>query len=576
MSQIWSISLNASSVGACALSLNADCRTHHETIPPDASASYAVSPQSIFEAISRCFAFLAQDNELPLLICICSHTTACLVDPHGTPVTPIYNELPLTLPRRDVPTIFADDPALFATYRSSLLRRLQQTTPLLGQTSAVGLSTAAALVIRALTGAHLDVQSPLGTLDSYPWTSADDARPMLFKALGVSEHLSCRRARAGRVIAPISDADYLIAPALSLDPWRTKLNGIPLMHMGSNLAASAYASAANPLSWACSLGWHASAQWTASKSAFSNYQIVVNDNPQRSANDKLHTQPANDELQNQYITNSATREGSGVFADRQIDAQGDTSPSQNTDQNLYNTNNNINSQNADAPNCNINPHSNIKELSRDDWTHLLTQKLNLQTELGARRSDACAVLQTPSYQIRILENALTNLRTAFDHSTNPAPWFAEDLLALAPVGSYGLHFLPLQTDITVFGLTNAHTDAHIVRAAFESQAYAIKQWRQQTEIQGLGPIRAVFSEPWDISCAQILCDIIGEPILVIDAQDAAHAALGAAVAAGRDLDILSKSASPHLTAWQLEPAAPAASVYDSHARIHAALTAQLD
>ncbi len=565
MSQIWSISLTASSVGACALALNADFRAHHEQLETDATIPFACSAQSLFSALERCFQFLAQDGELPLLICLCSCTTACIVDKYGCPLTPIYSELPLTIPRRDVPSIFVDDPALFATYRTSLLRRLQQSSPLLGQTSAVGLSTAAALVIRALTGAHLDVHTPLGTLESYPWTSHEAERLMLFKALGVSEPLSCRRARAGSIIATISKDEIIHEYAAPITKWCTKLSGIPVMHMGSVAAASAYASAANPLSWACTLGWTASAQWTASKSAFSAYEILVQDKPATNSDPptiQTH-QPKVDE-----------RGGSGVFADRQIDAQGETSPSQIKKHPPY-----------DRPSeatQDASQHTDQKdkpaptERTRDDWTHMLIQKLETQTEPGARRNDACAIIQTPSYQTCILQNALKTLQNAFDHHADDAPWFAEDMLARAPVGSQGLHFLPLKTDIALFGLTNAHTEAHIVRAAFESQAYAIQRWRRQTEIRGLGPIRAIFSAPWDLSCAQILCDILGEPIIVIDAHEAEHAALGAAVAAARDYEILPKSASPHLTAWQLEPDTRVASVYDTHARIHAALLEPLD
>lgn len=514
MAEIWSLCMTTSGVGACALTLDAAHRTYHETLPQTRThQTCAYSPDALFKALANCLDFLGSSGELPLVLCLCSDRSACLTDRRGEPVTPIMTELPLTIPRRDVPQIFADDAALFSAYRSSLLRRLQLSMPLLGQESPLGLSSAAALVIRALTGAHADIEPPLGAPAGYPWPGNDNAREMLFKAMGVKQDLSCLRARAGRPLSNVTALEPIPHCALPIDPWRSKLAGIPVFHMGARSACAAYACAADPLSWACSLGWIASAQWTASSTACSAYEIIVKDH--------------HDDDQNPT----------------QLDEQ---------------------------------PKDKPQALTRDEWTRLISENIDLHIVPGARRNDSGYLLKTTSYRTNILDSALTRIKASFDAAQSDSPWFAEDMLALVPVGSQGLHILPAANDLKFAGLTSAHADAHLIRATFESQAYAIRSWREQTGIDGLGPIRAIFSQPWDISCAQVLCDIIAAPIFVVDEDEAALASLGAAVALGRDLDISSPNASPHISAWQLEPSTQTATIYDTHARIHSLIQSKLD
>lgn len=514
MAEIWSLCLTASGVGACALTLDASHRTCHETLPQTRTLqTFAYSPDALFKSLANCFDFLGSSGERPLVICFCSDRSACLVDRRGEPVSPIMTELPLTIPRRDVPQLFADDAHLFSAYRSSLLRRLQLSLPLLGQESPLGLSSAAALVIRALTGAHADIEPPLGAPATYPWPGNDNARDMLFKAMGVKQELSSLRARAGRPLSNVTALEPIPHFALPIDDWRSKLAGTPVFHMGAREACAAYACAADPLSWACSLGWIASAQWTASSTACSAYEIIVKDHHDA---DQLN-------------------------------------PGQRDEQN-----------------------HKTQELTRDEWTRHISENIDLNIVPGARRNDSGYLLKTTSYRTCVLDSALTHIKSSFDAAQCDSPWFAEDMLALVPVGSQGLHILNTANGLQFVGLTSAHSDAHLIRATFESQAYAIRSWRDQTAIDGLGPIRATFSQPWDISCAQVLCDIIAAPIFVIDEDEAALAALGAAVALARDLDISSPNAAPHVTAWQLTPSSQTATLYHTHARIHSRIQSKLD
>lgn len=504
--EIWSFSMTSGGIGATAMSLDAHYRAYFEPLASDDPIRWTEA-SAFYAALARLFEKLGQNPSLPLAICVTACPTACFVDASGRLQSPFYLDTPTPMPRRDVPACFADEPTLFSAYRNSLMRRLQSMS-LVSEASPVGLSTAAGCFIRAMTGAHLDALTPVGTPDAYPW-AYHELHDMYFHALGVDPTHSVARTRAGYAIATISEMDPLPKDAVALDAWRHKLVGIPIFHTGTATAAAAYACAADPLSWSCTFGWSACAHWTASATACAAYEITVKD------------------------ADSAEAPAASVQ--------------------------------EDAP----------KELSRDDWTRYLSEVLPLDTEPGSRRNDRAYGMKTPSYHIFPISAALEQARRQFTQLSHIEPRFAEDLLSLAPVGSAGLHLWPSHDTLHIAGAMPAHTPAHYLRASLESMAYTIKAWRDQTQLNGLGPIRALFEPPWDISCAQILSDILETTVITPDLNFATTAAIGAAISLMRDLNITAPEAKPHIDAYEVTPSQSAV-IYQAHARIHAFLSKESD
>lgn len=483
MTSIWTISITSTGVGACALSPDANYQTHFEPL-----AHHPCPASDLFQAVDLALTALSQASPQPSALALLSEETACFVDATGQPRTPIYFASPLAMPRRDVPTIYAESPELFGLYRNSILRRLQQTQPELGIQTPLGITTASGLIMKALTDVHVDALAPLGLTT---WPLGDE---MDFRALGVIEPLCVRLVRHSRMVTTIRPDILSISEVLS--PWLNKLANIPVFLMGHTAAGTAYASAANPLSWSATLGWHARVQWTASSSALSKYEISIKDH---------------------VIESDASTQ---------------------TD-----------------------------EKTRDEWTRILADKLKCQVVPGVRRSDSAFICSTPSYRTSFVEASLIQAQAYFEQNRSEAPWFAEDVLSLSAVGSSGLHLWPSSTGLSMTGLQASHAETHLIRAVFESQAYALRTWRAQTELEGLGPLRVTLGAPWDISCAQILCDALNSTIFVIDEQPASLSALGGAIALMRDLTNGESTISPHLSAWQLNPTESAA-IYEQHYMLH--------
>lgn len=500
--EIWALSITSSGIGVTAMSLDAHYRAYFE---PWASTDpiALTTAQTFYNTLNTLFEQLGQNADPPLAICLSACTTAGFVDKYGQLMSPIYLETPTPMPRRDVPECFADDPTLFAVYRNSLMRRLQNVSPTTWPDD-IGLSTAAGCLIRALTGAHLDAMVPLGTPDAYPW-AYHELREMYFRALGVNAQNSVSRTRAGYAVAMVSEVEPLPRDAAILEAWRHKLVGIPIFHTGTATAAAAYACAADPLSWSCVFGWQTSAHWTASHSACAAYEISIQD------------------------------------------AKTDTDIKNST------------------------PDDDTHALTRDEWTRYLSNILPLEAEYGARRNDLAYGMTSPSYRTYPLRLAEQQTRELFTQLSQTPPRFAEDLLTLAPLGSAGLHIWPANDAIQIAGIQPAHTPAHFFRATFESQAYAIRAWREMTHLDGLGPIRAAFEPPWDISCAQILSDILETTVITPDVNYATLAAIGTAIALMRDLNITTPDAKPHLDAYEIHPS-QSANYYRAHAQIHALLS----
>ena len=505
--EIWSFSLTSGGIGATAMSLDAHYRAYFEPLASDDPLTLTTS-EAFYHALASLFEKRGQNAGLPLAICLTACPTACFVDQYGQCQSPIYLDTPTPMPRRDVPACFADEPSLFAAYRNSLMRRLQNLSPTSSE-KALGLSSASGCFIRTMTGVHLDALTPVGTPDAYPW-AYHDLHEMYFRALGVNSALSVARTRASYAIATISEVEPLPSDAAPLEAWRHKLVGIPIFHTGTATAAAAYATATDPLSWSCVFGWSASAHWTASATACAAYEITVKD------------APASDETKDDTSTN-------------------------------------------DAP----------KELSRDEWTRYLSEVLPLTAEYGARRNDRAYGMKTPSYRIFPITTALAQTRQQFMQMSHIEPRFAEDLLSLAPVGSAGLHIWPRHDTLQIAGLMAAHTPAHYLRASFESMAYTIKSWRDLTQLGGLGPIRALFEPPWDISCAQILSDILETTVITPDLNFATTAAIGSAIALMRDLNITTPNAKPHIDAYEVTPSQSTV-IYQAHAKIHTILSKETE
>ena len=500
-SEIWSLSITSGGIGAVAMSLDAHYRAFFE--PVDTKEPLLWSDAACFyRTVATLLDALGDHGGLPLAICLSSCPTACFVDRRGQARGPIYLDSPYPMPRRDVPACFSDDPELFSIYRNSLMRRLHNISPGTDAQS-LGLSTAAGCLIRALTGTHVDVSTPIGTPDAYPW-AYHEHREMYFRALGVHASDSVGRVRAGHAIATVSEAEPLLDEAMPLEAWRHRLMGIPIYHTGSATASAAYATAADPLSWSCVFGWSASAHWTASGTACSAYEITVSD------------------------SSSATPDASLSEA-------------------------------------------STKDRSRDAWTCHLSTVLPLHSIYGARRHDLAYGLRTPSYRIFPVTASFAQTHDRFVSLSGIKPRFAEDLLSLAPTGSAGLHLWPGDDTIHMAGCRASHSAAHYLRATLESMAYTIKAWRDMTGVEGLGPVRALFEPPWDISCAQIISDILNTTVITPDLNFATAAAIGSAIALLRDLKIAEPDARPHLDAYEVTPS-PSAVIYAAHAQIHALLS----
>ncbi len=331
---------------------------------------------------------------------------------------------------------------------------------------------------------------------------------MAYRALGTSAALSAKVVRHGRPVALINDIESLNAKSAPIGPWRDKLLGVPLFLSGHASAGVAYASAANPLSWSATLGWQATAQWTASATSLAKYEITIKDK--------------------------------------------------------------IGEQNSEPPQTNEQNSLNFaEERTRDEWTATLASKLSLNERVGCRRDDHVFGLQTPRYDSTIVRASHELIQKTLLSQSDANDLVAHDILSQSPIGSAGLHLWPQNDVISMTGMTHAHNHAHLVRAVFESQGYQLRAWRDQTGLNGLGPLRVSFDAPWDLSCAQNLCDLLGELIIVIDEPVATLSALGGAIALMRDLDLA--QAAPHVPALQLSPG-EAARRYQQHYTVHQAVS----
>ena len=102
---------------------------------------------------------------------------------------------------------------------------------------------------------------------------------------------------------------------------------------------------------------------------------------------------------------------------------------------------------------------------------------------------------------------------------------------------------------------------------FEGLVYTLRDWRNA--LADPGPVRLVIDKPWHPETVQWAADILALPVFWIEDSPEALAAMGAALALVRDLD-LPVTGKPRLSASIIEPQ-PRSAAYQAHYRIHCAL-----
>ena len=290
-SNIWSIALTKHGIGTCIHDANKmSFGANYPWVVADVPGIHAIPVDRIKARIAQALADLCQNAQsTPLAIAICSEdeATAVLLDASQNPVTPVYEEMPHSMPRADIPEKYASSPKLAQFYRDSVLRRLQQTNPSLGLHEPLGLYSLGALVALWLSGHGVSSCMPMGVPPQFPLFD-EDSRGVCMDAIGIKPSLCMERARCGHVFAKISP---WLCQNLEIDEndELKKLAGIPIFDLGDCCGACAYASAADPLSWQATIGFELSAYWTASVSALSQYEIQIVDKSKNSEQNQEDT-----------------------------------------------------------------------------------------------------------------------------------------------------------------------------------------------------------------------------------------------------------------------------------------------
>lgn len=281
MPEIWTISLTATGIGACALDTDGQRRSFSAPWPPFIKHNIrAIEPEAPRRLIAHALeALQVKARALPLAIGISSpdRETAAFMDAHGDMQLPIFTDPPIVVPRRDVPDKYECDGALVTAYRQSVLRGLQTLDPGLAVNTHLGLYSLGAVAARWLTGSPASSSLPLGVPEHFP-AFENMPQDMFFSALGVSRDLSMKRARCGHLVGKIRSDIVQSLRAFDM-PELSELAGIPVFDMGSSNAGRAYASAADPFSWSVTLGTDLRAHWTAGVTALSAYELTVRDQP---------------------------------------------------------------------------------------------------------------------------------------------------------------------------------------------------------------------------------------------------------------------------------------------------------
>lgn len=498
MLEIWSIALTREGIAACAMTPEMKTRTFHASWPESEDSNICtVAHAAVRRLVARaCHELLAGTaDDLPLAIGLCApdEETAVFIDRFGVCQTPVYWDMPLTVPKCAIPDKYASA-ELASVYRNSVLRRLQQQHPLLGDNQSFGVLSVGALTAQWLTGHAVSATLPLGVPLRFPVFESEN-RERLYAAMGIHPQYSMKPARCGHVFARISPDIVENLAALDM-PELAELAGIPVFDLGACEAARAYACAANPLSWAACVGWQTQVHWTASVTALAEFEIQIIEKSEKPSN----TTHPDDEI-------------------------------------------------VRRP----------EEMSADDWTMLWSRHLNMAIHAGPRQSLASYGCKLHSLQASWLCTAFKSLIS--NHGRIP---FAS--LKKAPLGSAGLHIWHDDNGWNITGLQAAHTPAHLARACFEGQIYAIRQWRESLDYPVCGPLRLMLSAPWPPECAQWAADILNAPVIYIENTSQEQAAFGAAIALIRDLE-MQTDAKPRLEAVIIEPQERAA-YYTTHYQIH--------
>jgi hypothetical protein len=363
---------------------------------------------------------------------------------------------------------------------------------------------------------------PRGVSPNYPELETD-----IFSAAGIRADWSVQRVRCGMPFARISP-DIATHLGYASAPELARLAGIPVFHMGASDSARAYASAADPLSWSVTVGNQLRAHWTAGIGAISGYDIQIVDHHEDTPDDHsddiadIHDS-ANDAPQNNAQTNNIDKTAQGP----------------------------IPAEDARVPD---------EPLTRDDWTRLINESLPLKCWPGPGKN-LCGygIVSAPLHS-----PIISQMVSACSPQDGIVPF---EQLSAAPLGSGGLHVFPQNDDIHLIGLTDAHEPPHIVRAMFEGMLYTLRDW--QSDLENPGPVRLILDKPWPPETVQWAADILNLPVFWIDDSKESLAAMGAALALIRDLD-LPVTGKPKLSASIIEPQ-PRAAAYQTHYQVHCAL-----
>lgn len=278
MPEIWSIALTREGIGACAMSPDGESRQFSAPWPVAFTHGIrTLEPAVVQRLLAHALQSLSENASPPMVIGLCApdEETAIFMDGAGRCQTPLYWDEPLAMPRREIPAKYASDPALASAYRNSVLRRLQQHSPLLGDRQTLGLLSLGALVAYWLTGHPCSSTQPRGVPVRFPAFEEED-RMAMFEAMGICADCSAQPVKCGHVFARITPEILENLAAWDM-PKLSALAGIPVFELGASEGARAYASAANPLSWAACVGWQTHAHWTASTQALAEFEIQIID-----------------------------------------------------------------------------------------------------------------------------------------------------------------------------------------------------------------------------------------------------------------------------------------------------------
>ncbi len=274
--EIWSISLTHEGLGVCALGMDMARRDYSVQWPLKAQFGVrTVDSAAVLRLVAHALSELLKDHEPPLAIAVVSPNaeTACFVDDKDVPVSPVFLEELLTIPKSAIPERFSELNETSQAFRNSVIRRIQQMQPTFGMNGAFGVWSLGMLVMHGMTGHAMSACIPRGMVDNIGEYD-EESKALIYQAMGINVQNTGERIRPGHVAARISP--MLVSRLASNDlPELEKLAGIPVFDMGCWDGAFAYAVAANPLSCAVYAGWDMRALWTAGVSALSAYEIQI-------------------------------------------------------------------------------------------------------------------------------------------------------------------------------------------------------------------------------------------------------------------------------------------------------------